>query len=79
MRQSSILINLFFFYFNCLPDDVLCQITFLPDDMALKSSCDKPSDLSQQVEKAYELEFDLKNMKIQYQKYQKMDSASNYI
>ena len=25
MRQDSILIHLFFFYFNCLPDDALCK------------------------------------------------------
>ena len=39
----------FFFYFNCLPDDVLCKIAIWADDNALNSSCDKPSDLSQQV------------------------------
>ena len=32
----------FFFYCNCLPDDVLCK-------MSINSSCDKPSDLLQQV------------------------------
>ena len=39
----------FFSYFNCLPDDVLCKIAIWADDNALNSSCDKPSDLSQQV------------------------------
>ena len=39
----------FFFYFNCLPDDVLCKIAISADDNALNSSRDKPSDLSQQV------------------------------
>ena len=32
----------------------------------------KPSDLSQQVDIAYELKFDPKNMRILYQKYQKI-------
>ena len=39
----------FFSYFNCLPDDVLCKIAIWADDNALISSCDKPTDLSQQV------------------------------
>ena len=43
-----------FFYFNCLPDDVLCKIAIWADDTALNSSCDKPSDLLQQVEITYE-------------------------
>ena len=37
----------FFFYFNCLPDDVLCKIAIWADDTALNSSSDKPSDLPQ--------------------------------
>ena len=62
MRQNYILIHvflswsmsfldpcLFFSYFNCLPDDVLCKIAIWADDNALNSSCDKPSDLTQQV------------------------------
>ena len=39
----------FFSYFNCLSDDVLCKIAIWADDNALNSSCDKPSDLTQQV------------------------------
>ena len=60
MRRNSTLIHLFFFYSSCLPD-VLCKIVILANDTALNSSCDKPSDLSQQAEIAYELQFDLKN------------------
>ena len=39
----------FFSYFNPLPDDVMCKIPICADNSALNSSCDKPSDLSQQV------------------------------
>ena len=39
----------FYSYFNCLPGDVLCKIAIWADDNALNLSCDKPSDLSQQV------------------------------
>ena len=66
MHQNSILILSIFFYFNCLPDDVLCKIAIRADDTALNSSCHKPTDLSQQVEIAYALQFDI-------------NSASNYI
>ena len=38
-----------------------CNITIWADDTALNSSCDKPSDLSQQFEIAYELYFDILN------------------
>ena len=51
IRQNSILIHLFFcFYFNCLPDDVLCKVAIWADDTALNSSSGKPSDLFQQAE-----------------------------
>ena len=49
MHQIFILIH-FFFYFNCLPDNVLCKIAIWADDTALNSPCDKPSDLSHQAE-----------------------------
>ena len=49
IRILSWSISLFFFYFNCSPDDVLCKIAIWADDTALNSSCDKPSDLLQQV------------------------------
>ena len=39
----------FFYYFNCLPDDVLCKIAIWADDNSFNSSCDKPSELWQQV------------------------------
>ena len=38
-----------FSYFNCLTNDVLCEIAIWADDNTLNSSCDKPSDLSHQV------------------------------
>ena len=66
MRQNSILIHLFFLL---LPDDVQCKIPIWPEDTALNLSCDKPSDLSQQVEIGYQSKFDLTNIKMQYQKY----------
>ena len=47
--------SIFFFYFSCLPDDVLCKISFWANKTALNSSCHKPSDLLQQVEIAHEL------------------------
>ena len=56
----------FFSYFNCLPDNVLYKIAIWAGDKALNSSCDKPSDISQQVV------IWSKNMKMQYQKYRKM-------
>ena len=39
----------FFSYFNCFPDDILCKIAIWAEENALNSSCDKPSDLLQQV------------------------------
>ena len=36
MHQNFILIHIFF-YFNCLPDDVLCKIAIWADDIALNS------------------------------------------
>ena len=47
--EYVILIHLFSFYINCVPNNVLCKITIWADDTTLKSSCDKASDLSQQV------------------------------
>ena len=56
MRQNSILIYLFFSFFNCFPDHVLYKMfcAIWADNTALNSSCDKPSDLSQHVEMVYE-------------------------
>ena len=45
----------FSLYFNCLPDDALSKIAIWADDISLRSSCDKPSDLLQQIEVTYEL------------------------
>ena len=39
----------FFFYFNCITDDVLCKIEIWADDTGLNPSCDWPPGLSQQV------------------------------
>ena len=44
-----------FFYFGCLPHEVLCNIVIWADDTALDSSCEKPSNLLQQVEIVYVL------------------------
>ena len=46
---------IFFFFFNCFQDDVLCNIFIWADNTTLNSSCDKASDFSQQVEIDYEL------------------------
>ena len=35
IRQNSILIHLFFFYFNCVLDHVLCRIAIVADDTSL--------------------------------------------
>ena len=43
-----VLEDYFFFYFNCFPDDVQCNIA-RTDDNALNSSCDKQSDLPLQL------------------------------
>ena len=56
----------FLFNFNCLPDDVLYKTAIWADDNAFNWSYDKPSDCRNK------LWFDLKNMKIQYQKHRKM-------
>ena len=49
LNPECVRIPVFFFYFNCFPDDVLRKIVIRADDNALNSSCDKPSDLLQQV------------------------------
>ena len=50
-----ILSSSIFFYFNFLTDDIPWKTAAIwADDIALNSSCDKPSALSQQVEIAYE-------------------------
>ena len=47
MSHNSSFIHLFFFYFNCLPDDFLCNITIWA---TLNSLCAKTCDLFKQVE-----------------------------
>ena len=60
VSQGSILCHtLFLLYINDLPDDVVCDITIYADDTTLYSKCYQASDLWQQVELAFELEFDL--------------------
>ena len=46
-------------YFNDLPADINCNITIYGDDTNLYCKCDNASDLSQELELAYELESDL--------------------
>ena len=67
----------FFFYFNCLPDVVLCKIAIWADDTALNSSSDKPSDSPQQVEIGCNLI--LKIWKCNTKNIRKFNSASNLI
>ena len=49
-RQSELFLDpSLFFYFSCVPDDILRKISIWVDDTALNSSCDKASDLLQQA------------------------------
>ena len=61
--KGSILdLTLFLLYINDLPDDIFYDIAIYADDTALYSKCDQASDLSQQLELAYELESDLRDV-----------------
>ena len=58
--QGSILgCTLFLLYINDLPDCVICGVGIYTDDTTVYSGCDQSSDLWQQLELAFELEFDL--------------------
>ena len=41
--------TLFLLYINDFPDDIICDIAIYPDETALCSKCDQPSDLWQQL------------------------------
>ena len=60
--QDSILgLTFFLLYINDLPDNVICDIVIYADDTTLYSKCDQTSDMWQQLELAFEFEFDLRD------------------
>ena len=62
VSQDSILgLTFFLLYINDLPDNVICNIAIYADDTTLYSKCDQTSDLWQQLELAFEFEFDLRD------------------
>ena len=60
--QGSILgATLFLLYINDLPDDAICNFAIYADDTTLYSKYDQASNLWQQPEWAFELEFDIQD------------------
>ena len=53
--------TLFLLYINGLPD-VICNIAIYANDTTLYSKCDQASDLWQELELAFELESDLRDI-----------------
>ena len=51
--------TLFLLYINDLSHDAICDIAIYIDDTTLYSKCDQAADLWQQLELAFELEYDL--------------------
>ena len=51
----------FLLYINDFPDDVICNIAIYADDTTLYSKCDQLSDLWEQPELTFELEYDLRD------------------
>ena len=51
----------FLLYINDLPDDIMCNIAVYADDTTFYSNRDQASGLRQQLELAFELEFDLRD------------------
>ena len=52
--------TIFLLYINVLSDDVICNIAISAGDTTLYSKCDQASNIWQQLELAFELEFDLR-------------------
>ena len=62
VSQDSILgLTFFLLYINDLSDNVICDIVIYADDTTLYSKCDQTSDMWQQLELAFEFEFDLRD------------------
>ena len=60
--QGSILgPTLFLLYINNIPNDVTSNVAIYVDDSTLYSKCGQASDLWQQLELAFEFEFDLRD------------------
>ena len=60
-KNIQLMLEFRLLYINDLPDNVICNIAIYADDTTLYSKCDQTSDLWQQLELAFEFEFDLRD------------------